>query len=45
MKKDDWDFMEKITLDLQTRHAACKILEVAESVSKKELEKTYRRAS
>ena len=45
MKKDDWDFMEKITLDLQTRHAACKILEVAESVSKKELKKAYRRAS
>ena len=45
MKKDDWDFMERITLDLQTRHAACKILEVAEGVSKKELKKAYRRAS
>ena len=45
MKRDDWDFMERITLDLQTRHAACKILEVAESVSKKELKKAYRRAS
>ena len=45
MKRDDWDFMERITLDLQTRHAACKILEVTESVSKKELKKAYRRAS
>ena len=45
MKRDYWDFMERITLDLQTRHAACKILEVAESVSKKELKKAYRRAS
>jgi len=45
MKKDDWDFMERITLDLQTRHAACRILEVTESVSKKELKKAYRRAS
>ena len=45
MKRDDADFMERITLDLQTRNAACKILEVAESVSKKELKKAYRRAS
>ena len=45
MKRDDWDFMERITLDLQTHHAACKILEVTESVSKKELKKAYRRAS
>ena len=45
MKKDVWDFMERITLDLQTRHAAFRILEVTESVSKKELKKAYRRAS
>ena len=45
MKKDNWDFMERITLDLQTRHTACRILEVTESVSKKELKKAYRRAS
>ena len=37
--------MEKITLDLQTRHAACKILEVAESADERELKKAYRRAS
>jgi len=45
MKRDDWDFMERITLDLQRRHAACRILGVKESVSKKELKKAYRRAS
>ena len=45
MKRDDWDFMERITLDLQARHAACIILQVAESVDKKELKKAYRRAS
>ena len=37
--------MERITLDLQSRHAVGKILEVAESVSKKELKKAYRKAS
>jgi hypothetical protein len=45
VKRDDWDFMERITLDLQARHAACIILQVAESVDKKELKKAYRRAS
>jgi len=45
MKRDDWNFMEKITLDLQARHAACRILEVTEGVSKKELKKAYRRVS
>ncbi|MCD6174382.1 MAG: DnaJ domain-containing protein [Planctomycetes bacterium] len=45
MKRDDWDFMERITLDLQTRHAACQILEVGESVSPDELKKAFRKAS
>ena len=45
MKKDDWDFMERTTLDLQAHHAACKILEVTESVNKKDLIKAYRKAS
>ena len=45
MKRDDWDFMERITLDLQARHAARIILQVTESVDKKELKKAYRRAS
>ena len=45
VKRDGWGFMERITLDLQTRNAACRILEVTESASKKELKKAYRRAS
>jgi len=45
MKRDDWDFMERITLELQTRHAACKILDVTESVGKKDLKNAYQRAS
>ena len=45
VKRDDWNFMESITLDLQTRHAACTILQVTESADKKELKKAYRRAS
>ena len=45
MKRDDLEFMERITLDLQTRHAACQILEVSESANERELKKAYRRAS
>jgi len=45
MKRDDMDFMESITLDLQRRHAACGILEVTESISRKELKKAYWRAA
>lgn len=45
MKRDDLEFMERITLDLQTRHAACQILEVSESADERELKKAYRRAS
>jgi hypothetical protein len=45
VKRDDWDFLERITLDLQARHAACIILQVTEKVDKKELKKAYRRAS
>jgi len=45
MKRDDDEFMERITLDLQTRHAACNILEVEANVSKKELKKAYRKVS
>ena len=44
MKRDDAEFMERITLDLQTRHAACQILEVSESADERELKKAYRRA-
>ena len=45
MKRDDLEFMERITLDLQTRHAACQMLEVGEGVNRTELKKAYRRAS
>ena len=45
MKRDDLDFVEGTMLDLQARHAACRILEVGESASEKELKKAYRRAS
>jgi preprotein translocase subunit Sec63 len=45
MKKDDYDFGERINRDLQARHAACKILEVAEDASKETLKKAYRSAS
>ena len=45
MKKNDLDFMKGITLDLQTRHAARRILKVAEGADKQELKKAYRKAS
>ena len=45
MKRDDAEFMGRITLDLQTRHAACRILEVSESADERELKKAYRRTS
>jgi hypothetical protein len=43
--KDDYEFGEKIILDLQARRAACKILGVEDNVSKEALKKAYRRAS
>jgi hypothetical protein len=43
--KDDFEFMERITHDLEARKAACKILEVEEDASKERLKKAYRRAS
>jgi len=43
--KDDFEFMERITRDLEARKAACRILEVEEDVSKERLKKAYRRAS
>ena len=45
MIKDDYDFGERITRDLQARRAACKILEVTEDADKQALKKAYRRAS
>jgi preprotein translocase subunit Sec63 len=45
MKKDDYEFREIISLDLETRRAACKVLGVREDASAKALKKAYRRAS
>lgn len=43
--KDDFEFMERISLDLETRKAACKILEVGKNASKEQLKKAYRRVA
>ena len=45
MKRDDAEFMERISRDLEARKAACKILEVEEDATKKALKKAYRRAA
>ena len=45
MKRDDYEFGERITRDLQARLAACKILEVTEDADEQALKKAYRRAS
>ena len=43
--KDDSEFMERITRDLEARKAACKVLGVSEYANKKELKKAYRKGS
>jgi len=43
--KDDFEFMERITRDLEARKAACKILGVSEDADKNDLKKAYRKAS
>jgi len=45
MIKEDYEFGEKITRDLQARRVACKILDVKEDATKEALKKAYRRAS
>jgi hypothetical protein len=45
MKRDDYEFGERITRDLQARRAAHKILGIQEDAGKEELKKAYRRAS
>ena len=45
MLKDDPDFMEKITRDLEARKAARKILDVEENADEQQLKKAYRRAA
>jgi hypothetical protein len=43
--KDDFEFMQRITRDLEARKAACKILGVPEEADKNNLKKAYRKAS
>jgi hypothetical protein len=43
--KDDFEFMERITADLEVRKAACKVLGVSEDADKNDLKKAYRKAS
>ena len=43
--KEDFEFMERITRDLEARKAACKILGVPEDADRKDLKKAYRKAS
>ena len=45
MMKDDYEFGERTTRDLQARRAARKILGVEEGMTKEALKKAYRRAS
>jgi len=45
MKRDDAEFMERITIDLQARRMACKVLGVEEMASKEELKRAYRRTA
>jgi hypothetical protein len=45
MKRDDTEFMERISRDLEARRKACKILGVDEMASKEELKKAYRRTA
>ncbi len=43
--KDDFEFMERITRDLEARKAAFKVLGVSEDADKNDLKKAYRKAS
>ena len=45
MKRDDLAFMERISLNLETRRMACKVLHVDEMADKKQLKKAYRRVA
>lgn len=45
MKRDDADFMERISRELEARHMACKVLGVEEMTNKEELKKAYRRVA
>lgn len=43
--KEDFEFMEKITADLEARKAACRILGVSQDADSNVLKKAYRKAS
>ncbi len=43
--KEDFEFMEKITADLNARKAACKVLGVSEDADKEKLKIAYRQAA
>jgi len=43
--KEDFEFMKRITGDLNARKAACKVLGVSEDADKEKLKKAYRKAS
>jgi len=45
MKKDDAEFMERISGDLETRRMACKVLDVHEMADKEQLKKAYRKVA
>jgi len=45
MKRDDWGFMERVSLDLETRRMACKVLDVDEMADRKQLKKAYRQVA
>ena len=45
MKKDDTEFMERISLDLEIRRMACKVLDVNEMADRKQLKKAYRQVA
>jgi len=45
MKRDDAEFMERISLDLETRRMACKVLDVHEMADKEQLKKAYRKVA
>ena len=45
MKRNDLEFMERISHDLEARRMACKILSVEEMADKEKLKKAYRRTA
>jgi hypothetical protein len=45
MKKEDFDFMERMSRDIEARKAACKVLGVSEDADGNALKKAYRKAS